>query len=478
MSDVKIGYDYDDESHMLPPSFNKLMDVCTLVQKKAMLVALSNSIKCDFQARTKRNIDFDQYVEVIKDFIPKDHFDVAVRAEVESLGLLKKTNKPQTKWLSSDSRPYCFSDNQNLKHPANDIRQYPAICDLMKRVNSDPRTTKNADAALLIVYNSNHANIDYHDDGERIIDSNSSISTVTFGSTRDINFCNHSLRPRIAQHTVQCGNHDLMIMKPRCQENLVHKVSPGDRTVLEGDDLRIVISFRKLVPDAATDPEVSFDTSENVSQVEGVQDVPAPPTRVTLMAGDSFSAKLDAQKLGRMGKKTVVNLSKGGATIKDVSQQLDFYFLSDDHQNTIAEKVFICVGANDIRSCGVNGVRHLKSPLVSLVDQIKRTFPTALIWLQCLLPLPLQHQYSVKNVEQYNKLLLEVCSYKKVYFLGDLFRKFLVFNLMRGCYLRRESLFMHNYKDNIHPNKLGLSILASYYIRIIHSGPRFNPTGY
>ena len=178
--------------------------------------------------------------------------------------------------------------------------------------------------------------------------------------------------------------------------------------------------------------------------------------------------------MGRKGKKKVVNLSEGGATIKDVSQQLDSYFLSKAHDDTVVKKVFVCVGANDIRNCKENEVRHLKSPLVSLAEQIKVTFPDASVWFQCLMPLPLQHQYSVRNVEQYNKLLFEVCSYMKIYYL-DVFKKFLVFNLMRGCYLRRESLFVNKY--NVHLNKLGLCILASNYIRLIHS-TSFNPLGY
>ena len=478
MSEVIIEYDFYDESHILPPSFNNLLDECTLAQKKAMLVALRNSIKQDIKERTSRNINFDQYVEVVKNFVPEDFLDDAIKAEVQSLGLVKKTDKPQTQWLSYDTRAYCFSDKENLKRPAIDINQFPVICDLLKRVNSDPRTTQNADGALVIVYNSNSANIDYHDDGEKLMDGGSSISTVTFGSDRDINFCNHSLRPRVAQHTVQCGNHDMMIMKPGCQENLVHKVCRGNRTVGdESDSQRIVISFRKVTPEVVTDPEVSFDATNLVAD-KRVKDVPTPPTRITIIAGDSFSAALDAKRLGRNGKKTVVNLSKGGSTIKDVSLQLDSYFLSDARDDTVVEKVFVCVGANDIRNCRNNGVRHLKSPLVSLVDQIKMIFPDALVWFQCLLPLPMQHQYSVRNVEQFNKLLLEVCTYKEVYFLGHVFKKFLVFNLMSNCYLRRESLFPN--RVNIHPNKLGLSIIASHYIRLIHSNSkaRFNPLGY
>ena len=463
MSSDKIGYNFDEEG--LPPSFNDLMFSCTLAQKKAMLVALSNSIKRDVEKRTKRNIDFNQYVEVVKDFLPSDYFDEAIKAEVTELGLLKKADKPQTQWLSCDSREYCFSDNAKLKHPAKNIKQFPAICKLMEQVNSDSRTTQNADSALVIVYNSMYAGIDFHNDGEKLIDSNSSISTVTFGSTRDIDFCNHALRPRVAQHTLQCDNHDLMIMKPGCQENLVHRVCQGKTFDIANDDWRIVISFRKLSPEVVQDPEISFDNRTS-NPVTAEKDKPTPPTRVTIIAGDSFSAALDAERLGRKGRKNVVNLSKGDATIKDVSLQLDCYFLSNSYGNVVVEKIFVCVGTNDIRNCRENGVRHLKSPLVSLAEQIKMSFPDAAVWFQCIVPLPLQHQYSVRNVEQYNTMLFEVCSYMKIFYL-DIFKNFLVFNLRRGCFYRRESLFVDQH--NIHFNRFGLGILARNYIHLIHS---------
>ena len=57
------------------------------------------------------------------------------------------------------------------------------------------RTTQDANAALVKVYNINRAAIDFHDDDEAIIDSNSSISTVSFGPSRTVEFCDHARRP-------------------------------------------------------------------------------------------------------------------------------------------------------------------------------------------------------------------------------------------------------------------------------------------
>ena len=151
MADCKIAYNYDEVG--VPSSFNELVMSCTLAEKKAMLVTLRNSIKIDLAKRTTRNINFNQYVEVVHDFLPTDYLDDVIKAEVHSLGLITKSNKPQTQWLSCDTREYCFSDNDKSKHMARDINQFPGICDLLKRVNSDPRTSQNADT----VYNNSNA---------------------------------------------------------------------------------------------------------------------------------------------------------------------------------------------------------------------------------------------------------------------------------------------------------------------------------
>ena len=80
---------------------------------------------------------------------------------------------------------------------------------------------------------------------------------------------------------------------------------------------------------------------------------------------------VETVRLGRKGKRNVVNLAKGGAKIQDVSNEIEAHFLSvsDDNVNCkpIAEKFIVCIGANDIRFCKENGVNHLKRPLNHLL---------------------------------------------------------------------------------------------------------------
>lgn len=461
----------------VPPSFLELIDSCTFDQKKAMLVALKNSINSDISKRSSAKVDISKYVNHVKGFLPKNYFDEGIVAECSELGLLKEDcKKPKTQWLSSDERDYCFSDNPRFKHAPKDIKKYPQICQLMEMVNRDPRTTGNADSALIIAYNSKSAGIDWHNDGEKLMDSHSSISTVSFGVKRRIEFCNKTSRPRKAEFALDAEHHDLMIMKPGCQEHVLHQVCQADDD--QSAKWRFVISFRKLSPfeDITVDPEVSFDKPQAVAA-----DSASPKSslsNVTLIAGDSFTVGLDGTKLGkgRRGKKTVINLSKSGATIDGVINQLDQYFSSDMYTNVRVNNIFICVGTNDIRNCRENGVRHLKSPLVRLAQHIKLLFPDAVVWFQCIIPLPLQHEYSVQNVEQFNALLYEVCIHNKTYFL-DVFEDFLCYDYISDSFYRDEYYYVDT--KNIHLNKRGLITLAKSYKRKIHSNRiRFNPLGY
>lgn len=458
----------------IPPQFHDLLKSCSLDQKKQMLIALNNSISNDIKSSIKSNINFDDYVEHIDQFVPCDFFDEELLTDITELGLFnKKSYKPATQWLSSDSRDYCFSDNEKLKHSPKEICDYPGVCKLMEMVNKEAKTTQDADAALVIVYNTKYSGIDFHNDGESLIDQNSSISTVSFGAPRTVEFCRRGSRPHKAEFSLEAKNHDLMVMKPGCQQNLVHKVCQGS-----SDEFRVVISFRKLSvpanPNPVTlnisdrDPEVSFDTPAPVkSNAKTIR-------TISLIAGDSFSAGLDVSKLGRKGRKTVVNVSEGGASIHDVKKQLDEYYLANSSVDIIVGKIFISVGANDIRNCRAGGVRHLKSPLISLSQHIKLLFPDAAVWFQCLIPLPLQHAYSVINVEDYNNLLLEVCSFTKTYYL-DMFGEFLYYNFYSDQYYRNDQYFVNS--KNIHPNKWGYALMAKHYLKLIHSN-KFNPFSY
>lgn len=455
----------------LPQNFIDLLPECTLQQKRAMLVHLNNIIKSEAKATSNHNIDYDQYVEHVKNFVPADNFYEEIIADVKSLGLFKQTDKVVTQWLSRDSREYCFSESKRFKHPPKPIDNYPGISKLLNAVNSDKRTTQNHNAALISVYNSTKSALNFHDDGEKIIDQNSSIATVSFGASRIMEFCRHGPKPHIAEHAFEVAPHDLVIMKPGCQQSLLHNIrKAADSPVSEDEVWRFSVSFRKLTPDTEHDPEISFGEKVDSNNINN-QILDTPPKRailrsVNLIVGDSFSAGLDADKLGRNGRQLVKNLSKGGATINDVCKQLDDFYVNNKHP---VAKIFVCVGANNIRHCREKGVKHLKVPLKDLAKQIRLQFPHTRVWFQSIIPFPIQHQFTVQNILEFNDLLYHTCVANKMYYL-NVVKYFLGRDGFRNEYLFRS-------RDNIHPNSSGLIVLAKRYFKLLYSN-RFNPYGY
>ena len=433
-----------------------------------MFVHLDNLIKSESKISLNKNVDFSRFVEHVPEFLSCDNFDEELLADVVSLGMFNKknSNKTVSQWLSSDSRDYCFSDSPRFKHPPKPISAYPGINKLLKKVNDSPITTQDLDAALVIVYNTKQAALNFHDDAEQLIDGNSSIATVSFGATRTMEFCRKGVTPSVPEHSFPVSNHDLVVMKPGCQEALKHRILQGSGEEDSANDWRVCISFRKITPVHETDPDISFGDVKVEANHSGVTKLSPSPQKINLVVGDSFSEGLNAEKLGRNGRKRVINLSRGGASIDDVSKQLDDFFVTN---TTPVSKIFVCVGANDIRNCREKGVRHLKSPLNDLARKIKTQFPSASVWFQSLIPFPHQHRYTEVNVMQYNDLLYEICMLNHIFYL-DCFNSYLTYDGFRS-----ENLFLNF--NNIHPNRHGYSLLARIYLNIIHS-KRFNPLGY
>ena len=128
---------------------------------------------------------------------------------------------------------------------------------------------------------------------------------------------------------------------------------------------------------------------------------------------------------------------------------------------------------SDIRECRGKGIEHLRWQLRGLISKINLYFPGAKVWFQSLVPLPLQDEWTVLNIEAYNKMLYEVCSFSGAYYI-NCFDMFLA-ETRSGILLRYDPLFVSG--TNIHPNSRGLSLIASKYLLIIHNR-RFNPIGY
>ena len=317
--------------------------------------------------------------------------------------------------------------------------------------------------------------------------------------------------------SIKMENKSLTVMKPGCQQKLLHEVLAGNPS--DGDGIRYSWSIRHdplapplqqphvspdnisspmspIIPCASTAASSSSPLSSSTDVLESppiiistpkimhspqpisgevassslptkMSSRQPPPRKTTLIAGDSYSARLDPIKLGKK-KKNVINISKGGSTLKDVEKSIDTFFISQS--NIVIDKIFVCVGTNDLNKCYENGVLHLKSPLKELCKKIKLLFPDAKVYFQPVLPMPVKNKYTVRNIRRFNKLLYDTCIRERFYFI-DIFWDFVGYD---G--LRYKEYYPKDIKD-IHPNKHGIAALAKHYIYMIHS-KRFNPLGY
>ena len=128
---------------------------------------------------------------------------------------------------------------------------------------------------------------------------------------------------------------------------------------------------------------------------------------IVLIAGDSFAARLKADLLGK-GKKEVINIAKGGRKIPQVQKDIEDFLTSNP--DVLVSKLFISIGANDIRYCE-DDIRHLKSALCNLMRAVKLRLPNVKIWFQSLPPInPDGSKYLQRNVLKINTLIDNLCS--------------------------------------------------------------------
>ena len=189
---------------------------------------------------------------------------------------------------------------------------------------------------------------------------------------------------------------------------------------------------------------------------------------IVLVAGDSISAGLNEEKLGKFGRKKVINISKGGSKIKNVQDSI-IKFHENNKDTCTIEKVFLSVGTNDIRNAQ-HGIIHLKAPLIRLLKTTKLLFPVAKIYCQSLIPLPAWNKAIISNVWNMNNLIYNVCQTMHTYYVN-------IFHPLLDMFGRRNSFYFPESPHNIHPTAKGMSVIAKVYIYLIHN-QWFNPLGY
>ena len=481
----------------LPSGFIDLLQSCTLSEKRAMLLALNTDINSCILEHNKQftalsQNDLVDYVDFIPDFLDPMEDDVLIQgvlAELESMNLISpQAKKVKTFWLNSINKSYIYGGEE---HIANNLDDFKCIKQLMNKINTLPNCTGAMDSCNVTCFSTAKKSLRLHSDNEPIIDQDSSICTVSLGATRNIDFVSKSNKEDEFSYNATRGS--LYIMKPGCQQVLKHRVPQGDH-IVNGNNVRYSLSFRKMSntspylprPVPAFSPvkdKIKVFEDNITSNISSTSPCMSPTMlekssknvilnhsfleKATLIAGDSFTARLDPARLGK-GRKNVINISNGGFTINQVEKSIDQFYLNNNQQ---IDQVFVSVGTNDIRNCKNNGVMHLRKPLTDLVNKIKLLFPTAKLFLQSLLPLPItqfNHHYVIRNVSEYNLLIEQVCRKEQAYIL-DVFWSFV--DPRSGH--RDLSYFPDDIRD-CHPNFRGVGVLARYYIERIHN-KHFDP---
>ena len=421
----------------------------------------------------KREGKVDNFVLHIEDFCDDEVLRDAVWAECESLKLNKDgRKKATTAWLCSQETPYIYPST-NPVHPPQDISGFPNIKRLLNLVNSSTEITGPLDSCLVIKYDNNQTSTSIHSDGEKLIDQEKSICSFSLGCERTLEFFEGTTKKGAKVKEIRMKNNSLVVMRPGTQQNLKHAVraelaTKGDDPK-KSDQVRYSLSFRAIVKSGSQASSQTNSTNETSTPASGNK-AQVPAERVTLVAGDSYAARLDSAKLGK-GKVTVVNVAEGGAKMDKVQKQLEDY--CEAHPDVHVEKLLISVGTNDIRRVGDVGI--LRGPVKQLFGKIGLLFPRCKVYVQSLLPLPLQDdndKLTNKRVMDFNRILFNECVFRRFFFM-DVFYPFTKFKrALSEPFKRFDPLFESN---GIHPNpQKGMGVLARFYIRAIHSR-YFNP---
>ena len=442
------------------------------IQKSLRLLAtkdlqkLLSSTQTELDNRNKGDL-----VELIPNYCPDNGTLQSIVAECESLDFGNNTRKATAKWLSSSKEPYIYNDS-NPVHPALDISSFPAVSRLMEQINADNRFTGPVDSALILKYSCESTSTSLHADDEDYLDQNKSICNFSIGSTRSLEFFDKA-NSKTAVKTVVMNNNSMTHMKPGTQQSLKHMVR-GSKSKAPG--VRYSISFRALNrQQSGCSSNTACKDNTTPSALPMKPGIPAPKRIVSLIAGDSYPARLDVLRLSRNNRVQVEMLADGGSKMDKVAKQLEDYKTANP--DVVVDKICISVGTNDIRNCN-NGVNHLQGPFKQFCQKVVDVFPNSKVFFQTLLPLPCSGENDWKTnskVLRFNQIILNECIFRKFYVI-DAFRSFMLPTRSRWSpHIRNDSLFSG---VDIHPSvNKGNAVLARLYIRVLHSR-YFNPYVY
>ena len=389
-----------------------------------------------------------------------------LRLELDSLGLdqTNSTSKVRTKWLLN---PGTDTTHAHLKNAGN-IDSFPAICQLRDKITNLSQCQGTMTGCIVNCYRDNGARTRPHADDESYIDQSSSICTLSLGETREIGIFANSHRDPKKLKTFELHSGSVFMMHPGSQAKTKHRVFPKkpNQTNISIDGIRYSISFRSFNagPTVATGVQAAVETSDINDKID-----------TTIIFGSSIPKRLDCKKLAGRSGKSVINLAVGGAKIPDMLKHMDQFF-SGEHQyfqtedaipidNMDINNVIFSVGTNDVLKIR-HRVSSLYIPIQNLLRKAKAMFQCK-IHFQGLIPIPNQPRETAQKVYEFNEMAIKACRSERCFYL-EVISKFL-----ECTHFEKFFIVKRNGETDIHPNRLGNSILARMYIAIVRD--YFNP---
>ena len=400
---------------------------------------------------------FSPYVELIRDLVFNDSLVNSVHEEAKSLcpNPSIPSNKVKYTWLSTENIPYVFS---RVYHPAIDITQYENIATLMRTLDTQTGNY-GLDSCLIAYYDNGAVSLNPHADDEPEIDQTAPIVILSFGPPRVMRFCNKSTRQQIG--SMELTDCSIVVMKPGCQQELVHEVVQSANTSgPEGS--RISLSFRKVMkPQLLTGTiavkapsESSIDINDSLPRStfpqmstpyrplhkvpqlihnDGYQEptldttgsksctVPSEhgPSPRHLVIGDSLIRNV---KLPNS-----ITICKGGAKPRDLIAHIRREGITCQHYQFI-ETITICCGTNSVGNPYID-MESIKSDYDMLLREIIGLFPNARIALFNIPPRSYSTPIVVDRIFEFNNFLFHISQscYPNISFI-NLFREFILPN--------------------------------------------------
>ena len=394
------------------------------------------------------NISVSSEMANISTAVDPNHVEEVITKVMDELNHLNSNIKSNTTgvdgyWLlNNDIR----SEHSYLK--SSDIGNTPAINELLQLVNEHDQCVGELNSCQVLYYPNGSSATRCHSDDEPYLSQTTSICNVNLGAPRVFAIYDKHKHDGTIRKSITVSDKSLLIMQPEFQHKLKHKLCPDPTS----SEPRWCLSFRCLTPIG-----LNKQTDENTK---------SSGDKMTVILGTSITTGLKTDKLAgpKIDPSNVVNLSVSGAKIRDISDSIDNLFagshkmLEDQMQVSSISNLIISVGTNDIRFKR-HGVKKLYTPIIKLLTKTRKLFPSAKVYVQCCIPIALEYEWTIYNVEEYNKLLRRCCKESRCLYL-DVFNDF----LDEGGYPRREY-----YRDNVHLSSWGLGILARSYIKIVRN---------